>query len=366
MPRAVHVLAFGIFAMVTSEFVVAGLMPQMAEGLGVTVPQVGYLITVFALSMAFGGPPLTVALLRLPPKTALMTLFPLFLVGNVLAATASDYPAMVVARVITGVASQAFFGVAISLGSQLTRPERRGRAVAVLLNGLMLGTLLGLPLATLTGERYGWRAAFWAISALTVAAALCTAARRTPGGPAGGQRHPPLRADGLPRSTALAHPADQHDGHRRDLLRFQLPQPDPHRGHRLLAGRRPPCCSSRTAPPRSSATPSSVRLADRHTLPVLLGGLTLNAVFLAGFALLARRGDRGGALHAGRRPRRGHHEPGPGHPGPAGLATPGPSSTPCTVRSSPSGSSSAPRWAAWASTGSAPGPRSGWARRSRW
>ncbi|MFE7057683.1 MFS transporter [Streptomyces californicus] len=286
MPRAVHVLAFGIFAMVTSEFVVAGLMPQMAAGLGVTVPQVGYLITVFALSMAFGGPPLTVALLRLPPKTALMTLFPLFLAGNVLAATASDYPAMVVARVITGVASQAFFGVAISLGSQLTRPERRGRAVAVLLNGLMLGTLLGLPLATLTGERYGWRAAFWAISGLTVAAALCTAAgvRRADRPEGSGTLRSELTAFRAPRLWLTLLTSTMVIGATFSAFSYLNPILTEVTG--FSPGAVPLLLLAYGA---ATVVGNTVvgRLADRHTLPVLLGGLTLNAVFLAGFALLA-------------------------------------------------------------------------------
>lgn len=139
MPRAVYVLAMGIFAMVTSEFVVAGLMPQVAAGLAVTVPQVGYLITAFAVAMALGGPVLTALVLRMRPKPALMVLFAVFLAGNLMAATASGYAVMMIARVVTGVASAAFFGVAISLCARLARPEVRGRAVAVAMNGLMLG-----------------------------------------------------------------------------------------------------------------------------------------------------------------------------------------------------------------------------------
>jgi DHA1 family inner membrane transport protein len=84
VPRAVYVLALGIFAMVTSEFVVAGLMPQIASGLDVSISQVGYLITAFAVAMAVGGPVLTVLVMRLLPKTALMLLFAMFVAGNVL------------------------------------------------------------------------------------------------------------------------------------------------------------------------------------------------------------------------------------------------------------------------------------------
>ncbi|PAU44481.1 hypothetical protein CK936_34605 [Streptomyces albireticuli] len=151
-------------------------MPQMAEGLDVTVPEIGYLITAFAVAMALGGPLLTVAVLRTRQKWAPLFLFAVSLAGTVMAAAAPDYGVMPAARVIGGVASQAFFGVALSICAQLTRPEVRGRAMAVALNGLMLGTLLGMPLATLIGERLGRRAAFWAIAALTVAAALRTLA----------------------------------------------------------------------------------------------------------------------------------------------------------------------------------------------
>ncbi|MFC6931326.1 MFS transporter [Actinomadura yumaensis] len=189
MPRAVYVLALGIFAMVTSEFAVAGLMPEMAEGLDATVPQIGYLITAFAVAMSAGGPFMAAAVRRAGPKRALMVLFAVFLAGNVLAASAPSYPVMVVARVITGIASQAFFGVAVSLTVRLARPEARGRALAVVMNGLMVGTLLGLPLATLIGERLGWRAAFWAVGGLALLAAAATLAG-VPG------RGPPARAAG--------------------------------------------------------------------------------------------------------------------------------------------------------------------------
>ncbi|CCH31102.1 MFS transporter [Actinosynnema sp. NPDC047251] len=185
MPRAVYVIAVGIFAMVTGEFVVAGLMPQMAAGLGVTVPEIGYLITAFAVAMAVGGPFLTVAVMRLPVRRALLVLFAVFLAGNVLATTASDYGVMLAARVVTGVAAQAFFGVGISLCLQVVRPDLRGRAVAAAMNGLMLGTVLGLPLSTLVGEHFGWRAAFWVITALAVLAAGATAV----GVPAGVSTH---------------------------------------------------------------------------------------------------------------------------------------------------------------------------------
>lgn len=288
MPRAVHVLALGIFAMVTSEFVVAGLMPQIAEGLHVTIPQVGYLITAFAAAMAVGGPVLTVLVMRLPPKTALLLLFALFLAGNVLAATASGYVVMLLARLVTGAASQAFFGAAVSICAVLVAPEVRGRAIAVVINGLMLGTLLGLPLATLVGEAYGWRAAFWAISALTVVAALCTV-RGVPvlGRIASGPLRQELGVFRRPRLWLVLSTSLLVIGATFSAFSFLNPILTGISG--FDAGVLPLLLVAYGA---ATVVGNMVvgRLADRYALPVLLAGLALNLLFLTGFALFAHAG----------------------------------------------------------------------------
>jgi predicted MFS family arabinose efflux permease len=281
-------LALGIFAMVTSEFVVAGLMPQMADGLDATIPEIGYLITAFAAAMAFGGPFLTVALLKMRQKPALLVLFAIFLVGNVLAALAPDYRTMLVARVITGIASQAFFGVSISLCAQLTRPEVRGRAIAVALNGLMLGTLLGLPLSTVIGEHLGWRAAFWAITGLTVLAALATLAgvpriERAEDG--GGSLRQELGAFRNPRLWLTLTTSTFVIGATFSAFSYLNPILTEVTGF-----------STGTVPLLLIAYGAATvigntivgRFADRHTVPVLLIGLLLNLGFLAGFAVLAQ------------------------------------------------------------------------------
>ncbi|MCI3150455.1 MFS transporter [Streptomyces sp. GB4-14] len=286
MPRAVYVLALGIFAMVTSEFVVAGLMPQMADGLNATIPQIGYLITAFAVAMAAGGPFLTMALMKLPPRTALMALFVIFLTGNALAATATGYSTMMTARIVTGIASQAFFGVGISMCAQITRPEIRGRAIAVAMNGLMLGTLLGLPVSTLIGERFGWRAAFWAIAAITVIAAVATwfgvpRIERAEGG--GGFRQElgvfrKLRLWLVLSTSTLVIGAtfsafSYFNPILTDLVGFST-------------GAVPLLLIAYGA---ATVVGNNIvgRFADRHTVPVLAIGLVLNSVFLSGFALLA-------------------------------------------------------------------------------
>lgn len=287
MPRAIYMLALGVFAMVSSEFAVAGLMPQLAAGLNATIPQIGYLITAFAVAMAAGGPFLTIAVIRLRPRTALMALFAIFLAGNLLAAVATSYSVMMAARVITGIASQAFFGVAISLAARLTRPQVRGRAIAVVMNGLMVGTLLGLPLSTLIGEHLGWRAAFWAVSVVAVLAALATMA-------------------GVPR---VERDEGEGEGIRREMDAFTRPRlwlvlststfiigatfsafsyltPILTRVSGFGAGTVPFLLIAYGA---ATVIGNHVvgRLADRHTVGVQLWGLALNLVFLAGFALLA-------------------------------------------------------------------------------
>ncbi|MFZ3555474.1 MFS transporter [Streptomyces sp. BH055] len=287
MPRAVYVLALGIFAMVTSEFVVAGLMPQMADGLDATIPQIGYLITAFATAMAFGGPFLTVALLKVPQKRALMVLFVVFLAGNVLAATASTYPVMLVARIVTGVASQAFFGIGLAVCAQLTRPEVRGRAVSVALNGLMLGTLIGLPLATFIGGRFGWRAAFWVISGITVLAAAATlvGVPNVAKSEGGGQ----LREEfGVFRSARLWFTLSTSTlviG--ATFAAFSYLGPILTEISGFGAGTVPLLLVAYGAATVIGNTVTG-RLADRHTLTVLLAGLALNSLFLLGFALFAQ------------------------------------------------------------------------------
>lgn len=297
MPTSVHILAIGIFAMVTSELVVGGLMPQMSEDLGVSISSVGYLITAFALAMALGGPLLALAVFRLSTRRALLTLFAVFLVGNALAAAAASYELMAFARIVTGAASGAFFGVAVSAAAQVTAPELRGRATSVVLQGLMLGTALGLPLSTLIGGRFGWRAVFVAIGVLTLVAAVATAlALPTPA-----------------RTVRADQTARTEEGQRVELAAelqvFRRPGLWCVMATSTLVIGATFAAFSYFAPILTEVTGFSRgsvpllllgygaatvvgnlvvgRLAQSHTFPVLLGGLALNAVFLTAFALLA-------------------------------------------------------------------------------
>lgn len=287
VPAAVYILAAGIFAMVTSEFAVAGLMPQLAEGLGTGVEQIGYLVTIFAVAMAVGGPILTLALLRVPPKTALMIIFAVFLVGNVIAALAATYPIMVVARIVSGVASQAFFGVAVSLCARLVDERIRGRAVGVAMNGLMLGTLLGLPLATLVGGRLGWQSAFWTISILTTIAAILTLiAVRNPQQEAANEQ---TKASASEEFAVLRRPqfllaivsSTLIIGATFSAFTFFTPILTQITG---FAESTVPLLLLTYGAATVIGNMIVARLADRHTISTLLVGTALNAVFLAGFA----------------------------------------------------------------------------------
>ncbi|GLZ78580.1 MFS transporter [Actinorhabdospora filicis] len=172
MPLAIYVLGLGIFSMTTSEFMVSGLMPTLADHFDVSIPQVGYLVTTFAVAMVVGGPLLTLALLKVPRKKALMTLIAIFFVAQVAGALAQTYYQLMGARFVTGIASSAFFGVSLAICMDIVGPKLRGRASSVVLGGLMVGTVLGLPLATVVNQYFGWRASFGVVAGLVLLTGL--------------------------------------------------------------------------------------------------------------------------------------------------------------------------------------------------
>lgn len=172
MPLAVYVLGIGIFALITSEYMVSGLILSLAADFGVSVVAIGYLVTAYAGAMAVGGPVLTVGLLKMSRKSALLMLISVFLAGQVLGALSPSYQVMLVARLVTGIAAAAFFGVALTTCAELVGPQLQGRASSIVLGGLMVGTVFGLPAATLVGEYFGWRVSFWAVAAVALVAGL--------------------------------------------------------------------------------------------------------------------------------------------------------------------------------------------------
>ncbi|KAF1719520.1 MFS transporter [Pseudoxanthomonas wuyuanensis] len=168
-------LAVSAFAIGTTEFVVMGLLPQMADDLGVSIPAAGMLVTGYALGVVFGGPLLAMATARLPRKTVLMVLMGLFIAGNLLCALAPDYDTLMFARVIAALAHGSFFGAGAVVAGHVAGPGRAAQAIALMFTGLTVATIMGVPLGTLLGQTLGWRATFWAVVLLGVAALLIIA-----------------------------------------------------------------------------------------------------------------------------------------------------------------------------------------------
>lgn len=168
MPLVVYILGLTIFSLTTSEFMVAGIMPSLAQALNVPVAQIGYLISLYAIGMVVGGPLATLGLLklRIPNKQGLMGLLGLYALAQSVAASADSYDVMAIARVATGVAGSACFGMSLAISAEVVSPTMRGRAAAVVIGGLMLAAVVGVPVTTLIDQHLGWRASFWLVVAL--------------------------------------------------------------------------------------------------------------------------------------------------------------------------------------------------------
>ncbi|MBD8164507.1 MFS transporter [Erwinia persicina] len=175
LPAAVYTLGFGVFALVTSEFQVAALMNIMSADLHISLPMTGYLITLYALAMATGGPLLALVLLKHPPRRSLLILLALFVASQALGAVAGSYLPLVIARILTGAVAGAFIGCAVSTGVRLVPQQQISGAITVVLGGLMIGTVLGLPLASFIGNLAGWRVSFWSVVVIALLALWLTA-----------------------------------------------------------------------------------------------------------------------------------------------------------------------------------------------
>lgn len=168
MPLALVALAVSAFGIGTTEFVIMGLLPQVAGSFDVPISTAGLLISGYALGIVVGAPVLTAAATRVPRKTVLLGLMTLFIAGNVLSALAPSYALLMVGRVVAALAHGAFFGIGAVVATGLVAPERRARAIALMFTGLTAANVLGVPMGTLVGQAFGWRATFWVVSVLGV------------------------------------------------------------------------------------------------------------------------------------------------------------------------------------------------------
>jgi len=169
-------LFIAAFAFGTTEFVIAGVLPQVAEGLDVSVPTAGYLVSGYALGIAVGGPALTILTAHVSRRTLLIWLTVAFTIGQVACALAPSFAPMLLLRFATAIAHGTYFGVAMVVAVGLVPEEQRGRAVAIVLAGLTVSNILGVPAGTAIGNLWGWRTTFWAMFALGLVAAAAVVA----------------------------------------------------------------------------------------------------------------------------------------------------------------------------------------------
>ncbi|MFD0900738.1 Cmx/CmrA family chloramphenicol efflux MFS transporter [Actinomadura sediminis] len=201
MRPAVYVLGAAIFAQGTSELMLAGLLPAMADDLGVSVPDAGLLISAFAIGMLVGAPVLAVLTLRWPRRRALLAFLAVFALAHVVGALTPGYWVLFGTRVVGAFVYAGFWAVAAATAMELVPANARGRAMSVVAGGLTIATIAGLPAGTVVGQQFGWRAAFWAVAVMSVVA-MAGVAATIPGGRSAGEVprvREQVRALGVPR-----------------------------------------------------------------------------------------------------------------------------------------------------------------------
>ncbi|MGW7073013.1 MFS transporter [Streptomyces sp. NPDC054855] len=171
LPFVVWVLAVGTFLMGTTEFVIAGLLPEMAADLNVSVSHAGLLITAFAVGMIVGGPTMAMATLRLPQRHTLIGALAVFALGHAVAALSASFTVVLIARVVTALATGAFWAVGFVIATTTAGTASATRAVGVMMGGLTLANVIGVPIGSFVGQYTGWRGPFWALAFVAALAA---------------------------------------------------------------------------------------------------------------------------------------------------------------------------------------------------
>lgn len=162
-PVALISLTLGAFSIGMTEFVIMGILPNVAADLNVTIPQAGQLITSYALGVALGAPILTALTNRIPQKLLLSLLMIVFVIGNLISAMAPNYTVLLLSRLFTALTHGSFLGVSAVIAANIVRPEKRARAVAMVMAGLTISNIVGVPIGTLIGQQWGWRATFYTV-----------------------------------------------------------------------------------------------------------------------------------------------------------------------------------------------------------
>lgn len=172
MPIGLLALALGGFGIGLTEFVIAGLLPEVASGFGVSETTAGWLITGYALSVIAGALVLTAVTIKLRRKPVLVGLLVLFILGNMLCALAPTYEVMLIGRILAALCHGAFFGIGSVVAADMVPENKRARAIAIMFTGLTASNVLGVPFGTFLGQGLGWRSTFWAITIIGVVALI--------------------------------------------------------------------------------------------------------------------------------------------------------------------------------------------------
>ncbi len=170
MPLGLVALALGAFGIGLTEFVIMGLLPEVAADFGVSEAAAGWLISGYALAVVVGALVLTAAITRLPRKPVLLGLIVLFIVGNILTAVSGDYGIAMIGRIIAALCHGAYFGIGSVVATSLVPAEKKAGAIAIMFTGLTAANVFGVPFGTFLGQELGWRSTFWAISGIGVLA----------------------------------------------------------------------------------------------------------------------------------------------------------------------------------------------------
>ena len=171
-PIAIWMLAIGAFAIGMTEFVIMGLLPNVANDLNVSVSQAGQLITGYALGVAIGGPIIVMLTFRLNRKALLMLLMGIFILGNILGGLSPNYTTLMLSRIVTSLAHGSFFGIGSILAASMVASQYRASAMALMFMGLSLSNILGVPFGTLIGQKLGWHMTFLIIAVIGVIALI--------------------------------------------------------------------------------------------------------------------------------------------------------------------------------------------------
>ncbi|ARU94999.1 MFS transporter [Tatumella citrea] len=174
MPLALLALTISAFAIGTTEFVIVGLIPAIADQLSIGIPLAGLLVSIYAVGVAVGAPLLTALTGKMPRKLLLVGLMGLFTVGNLVAWLAPDYETLVIARLLTGLAHGVFFSVGSTIATSLVPKEKAASAIALMFGGLTVALVTGVPLGTFIGQHFGWRETFLAVSFIGLIALLAS------------------------------------------------------------------------------------------------------------------------------------------------------------------------------------------------